>query len=53
MFARIWYYLCKAVGDKAGKNNSEADTIAFIRLLIVLQAVITNFYIIAGIIRHW
>jgi len=53
MFTRIWYFLSKAVGDKSGKNNEEADIIAFIRLLIILQAVVTNFYIIAGIIRHW
>ena len=50
---KIWYYISKALGEKSGKNDSEADIIAFIRIVIVLQAVITNGFIIANAIHHW
>jgi hypothetical protein len=49
----MWYYLAKALGTKEGKTNREADTIALIRLVIILQAIVTNFVIIAGVVRHW
>jgi hypothetical protein len=48
---KIWHLLAKSLGEKAGKNNQEADKIAFIRLLITLQILITNFVIIYGVIR--
>jgi hypothetical protein len=48
---RIWHLLAKALGEKSGKDNKEADKIAFIRLLITLQILITNFVIIYGVIR--
>lgn len=44
---------CKALGEKASKDNKEADQVAFIRTFLVLQAVITNLIIILGVIRHW
>ena len=49
-FWRIW---AKALGDKSGKSDKEADRIAMIRTLIVLWYVITNLFIVAGVIRHW
>jgi hypothetical protein len=49
-FWKIW---AKALGEKSGNTNAEADQIAFIRTLIVLVYIITNLFIIAGIIRHW
>lgn len=49
----VWRLVAKALGEKAGKNNKEADQIAFIRLVITLQILITNFFIIGGVIRHW
>lgn len=49
-FWRIW---AKALGDKSGKSDKEADRIALIRTLIVLWYVITNMFIVAGVIRHW
>ena len=49
-FWRIW---AKALGDKSGKSDKEADRIALIRTLIVLWYVITNLFIVAGVIRHW
>jgi hypothetical protein len=49
----MWRIWAKALGEKAGKTNKEADRIAFIRTVIVLCYVITNIFIIAGVIRHW
>jgi len=47
---RIW---AKALGQKEGRTDQEADRIAFIRTMIVLFYIITNCFIIAGVIRHW
>lgn len=47
---RLW---AKALGEKASLNNDEADTVAWIRTLLISQAVITNMFIIANAIRHW
>jgi len=44
---------CKALGEKAGKNDREADNIAYIRTFIFFTYLITNFFIIAGVVRHW
>ena len=49
----IWRLWAKALGQKEGSNTQEADRIACIRTIIVLIDVITNLFIIAGIIRHW
>jgi hypothetical protein len=49
-FWRLW---AKAVGEKAGNDNSEADKVAIIRTAIILFYIITNTVIIAGVIRHW
>ena len=48
-----WRLWSKALGEKAGKTDEEADRIACIRTLIVLIYIVTNFFIIAGVIRHW
>lgn len=50
----LLYYIYCALGEKSHPNcNKTADTVAFIRLLITLQILITNFFIIANAIRHW
>ena len=46
----IWV---KALGEKAGSTDREADRIALLRTVIVLTYLITNGFIIAGVIRHW
>ena len=46
-----WRLVAKALGEKASKCDKEADKIALIRLLITLQILITNFFIIYGVIR--
>jgi hypothetical protein len=49
----MWRLWCKALGEKASSDNNEADRVALIRTAIVACYVITNFFIIAGVIRHW
>lgn len=49
-FWRIW---AKALGDKASSDDAEADRVAMVRTAIVSFYIITNIFIIAGVIRHW
>lgn len=49
----IWRIWAKSLGEKAGNSNKEADKIAITRTIIILIYLVTNGFIIAGIIRHW
>lgn len=49
----LFRLIAKALGEKSGKDDREADRVAFIRILITLQVLITNFFIVAGVVRHW
>ena len=49
----IWKVWCKALGEKAGTTDRQSDGIAFIRTLLVMQAVITNLFIVANILKGW
>ena len=49
----MWRLWAKALGEKAGSTDVEADRIAAIRTILVLVALITNLFIVAGVIRHW
>jgi hypothetical protein len=53
MMRRFWRSWAKALGEKAGATKQEADRVAMIRSIIVLSYLITNAFIIAGVIRHW
>ena len=48
----VWRLWAKALGEKQGKD-SEADFVALIRTLIILQAIICNFFSVANIIKNW
>tara|TARA_R110001583_G_scaffold103163_14_gene250306 strand:- start:111 stop:257 length:147 start_codon:yes stop_codon:yes gene_type:complete len=48
----MWRLWAKALGEKHGKDN-EADCVALIRTLIILQAITCNLFIIANIIKNW
>lgn len=50
---RIWRLLAKAIGEKTGDTDKEADRIACIRTVILLTYIVTNCFIVAGVIRHW
>jgi hypothetical protein len=49
----FWYIWSKALGEKAHYHNNVSDKVALVRTAIVLTYIITNFFIIASIIRHW
>jgi hypothetical protein len=48
-----WRWWAKALGEKASKCNRESDSIAIIRTVIFFTYLITNCFIVAGVIRHW
>lgn len=49
----MWRLWAKALGEKASEDDSEADKVAIIRTLIAACYIITNLFIVAGVIRHW
>jgi hypothetical protein len=49
----MWRLWAKALGQKEGITDSEADVVAALRTAIVALYIITNLFIIAGILRHW
>ena len=49
----MWRLWAKALGQKEGVTDQEADVIAAIRTAIVALYIVTNLFIIAGILRHW
>ena len=49
----MWRLWAKALGQKEGRDEREADYIAVIRTIILLTYFITNLFIISGVIRHW
>jgi hypothetical protein len=49
----MWRLIAKSLGQKDGSTDREADIIALIRLTIVFLSVVTNLFIIAGIIHNW
>jgi hypothetical protein len=53
MIRKFWRIWAKALGEKAGATKQEADRVAIIRTLIFLSYMITNAFIVAGVIRHW
>jgi len=52
-FRIIWRLWCKALGEKASNNDSEADRVALIRTFIFITYLITNIAIVANAVRHW
>ena len=50
---KYWKIWCKALGEKSGTTDRQSDNIAFIRTLLVMQAIITNIFIVANILRNW
>ena len=50
---KVWRIWAKALGAKDGRTDREADIIAGIRTLIFISYLVTNLFIISGVIRHW
>ena len=51
--SRLWWLTVRALGDKAHHHDRVADQVATIRLLILSSYMLTNFFICAGVLRHW
>ena len=49
----LWRLFAKALGEKASKCDRESDAVAIIRAIIVLTYLITNSFIVVGVLRHW
>ena len=49
----VWRWWAKALGEKASKCDRESDKVAMIRTFIFTTYLITNCFIVAGVIRHW
>jgi hypothetical protein len=50
---RFWRHWARALGEKIGETNKDADNVAFLRTLLIAQAVITNILISINILLHW
>ena len=48
-----WYVWSKALGEKASSCNKTSDKVAVVRTIIFATYLITNAFIVAGVIRHW
>jgi len=48
-----WRLWAKSLGEKASSCNKESDKVAIVRTIIFLTYLITNCFIVAGVIRHW
>ena len=48
----MWRVWAKSLGQKEGRSDKEADQVAIIRTLVMTQILITNFFIIAGNVKH-
>jgi hypothetical protein len=49
----LWRWWAKALGEKASKCDRESDSVARIRTFIFITYLVTNCFIVAGVIRHW
>lgn len=49
----MWRLWCKAPGQKATECDRESDLVAIIRTVVLLVYMVTNLFIVAGVVRHW
>ena len=50
---KLWKYWARALGEKVGEDDTQADAVAIFRTIIVLQAIICNALIVWNILRRW
>lgn len=50
---KIWRLWAKSLGQKASGDDSEADMVAWVRTFILVTYLVTNVFIVAGVVRHW
>ena len=49
----VWRIWAKALGEKSGSNDREADYVAVLRTFIFCTYLVTNIAIVANAVRHW
>ena len=49
----LWRLWAKALGEKSGKDDREADIVAGIRTFILIAYMVTNVAIVSNAVRHW
>jgi hypothetical protein len=49
----LWKWFAMALGEKASICDNESDIVARICAGIFLTYLITNCFIVAGVVRHW
>lgn len=50
---KIWKLWAKSLGQKATDNDRESDIVAWVRTFILVTYVVTNAFIVDGVVRHW
>ena len=53
MLSDYWRLWAKALGQKDGRSDREANIIAGIRTAILIAYMVTNVAIVANAVRHW
>ena len=48
-----WYVWSKSLGEKASSCNKTSDKVAVVRSIIFATYLITNAFIVAGVLRQW
>jgi hypothetical protein len=48
-----WYVWSKSLGEKASSCNKTSDKVAVVRTIIFATYLITNCFIVAGVIKQW
>lgn len=49
----VWRVWAKALGEKSSKCDRESDKVALVRTIIFASYLLTNCFIVSGVIRHW
>lgn len=52
-FKKYWRLWAKAMGEKASKENREADKVALIRTVIILLNCTCAIFIMTNIVHNW
>lgn len=52
-FKKYWRLWAKAMGEKASKENREADKVALIRTIIILLNCTCAIFIMTNIVHNW
>ena len=50
---KMWRTWARALGQKAGTTDKEADKVARIRTIIVIYAILVDTFILLNILKNW